>query len=134
MKFSGLSATPFLAVCMSGLSAWADGPHGSVMNFQLDPEESRTIFASGRNAGASFPVFKICAASSAGHGVIVSILETGKGSANAVTEPLSLGDCLFATGGKIVVTTNTDPSPESAAAQKEAAPKAVFIHVTLLSN
>ncbi|WP_370170182.1 MULTISPECIES: hypothetical protein [Hyphomonas] len=94
------------------------------MSFHLKPGDSQTVFVSGYNSGESFPVFRICATSTSGHLANVTIVETGKGTANAITEPLPHHGCLFVTGGRIAVAADADPSPEIRAAMDDAAQRA----------
>ncbi|WP_273243011.1 hypothetical protein [Hyphomonas atlantica corrig.] len=124
MNWIDCCAATLTVLTLAQPMAWADGKYSHEMSFHLKPGDSQTVFVSGYNSGKSFPVFRICATSTSGHLANVTILESGKGNAIGVTEPLPHHGCLFVTGGQIAVAAETDPSPEIRAAMDDAAERA----------
>ncbi|MEE2921991.1 MAG: hypothetical protein VYC38_09525 [Pseudomonadota bacterium] len=122
MKRIACCVISLFLVALSQPPAWADD--GNRMSFQLDPGESRTVFASGLGDASMIQVFKICVASPTAYGASVTMLESGKGPANAANEAIASGACVFAAGSTIIVTADQAPSPEALANRQEAARRA----------
>lgn len=83
--------------------------------------ESRTVYVTGPENAAAPPVFRICFRSTAGYNGALRVTAADKGPAAGHVEPMAPGDCLFASGQKLVVSVDASLPPEKVAERQAAA-------------
>jgi len=110
MKFPALACLAALFVSAATVPAFAE--ENSILRIDLSPGDSRTIYVNGQEGSPALPVFRICLASPAGYSGALRMTEANKGPAYGSIEPLSPGQCLFASGEKLVVNLDTGPAEE----------------------
>jgi hypothetical protein len=107
MKFPTLACLAALSVSAATGPAFAG--ENSVMRIDLVPGGSHTIYVNGQEGSPALPVFRICLASPAGYSGALRMTEANKGPAYGSVEPMLPGQCLFASGEKLVVSLDTGP-------------------------
>ena len=118
MKFPTLACLAALSVSAATGPAFAG--ENSVMRIDLVPGGSHTIYVNGQEGSPALPVFRICLYSPAGYSGALRMTEANKGPAYGSVEPMLPGQCLFASGEKLVVSLDTD-LPDDERARHQAA-------------
>jgi hypothetical protein len=118
MKFTALAGLVALSVFTVTGPAFAE--EGNVMLLGLSPGESRTVYVNGQEGSPALPVFRICLSSPAEYSGAIRTTQAGKGPAYGSVEPMLPGQCLFASGEKLVVSLDTD-LPDDERARHQAA-------------
>jgi hypothetical protein len=90
----------------------------------LTPGGNSTVYTSDPSDNAALPVFRVCYWSRFGYMGSLRITAPDKGPASGSAEPMASGDCLFASGEKLIVSVEANLPPERAEANQIARDKA----------
>ncbi|MEO1966890.1 hypothetical protein [Hyphomonas sp.] len=91
----------------------------------LSPGGNSTVYTSGPSDNAALPVFRVCYWSRFGYMGRLRITAADKGPASGSADPMAPGDCLFASGEKLIASVEADLPPERAEANQIARDKAM---------
>ncbi|HPF23669.1 MAG TPA: hypothetical protein PK417_09335 [Hyphomonas sp.] len=104
------AALTALATGASAGTAFAEMQNEAHTNYVLAPGESRTIYVSGSEVpDASLPVFKVCVSTAGASTATLHVRVPGKGTVYEQNEIISAGNCIFATGRSLSVSSAESP-------------------------
>lgn len=110
MKSSLLAALTALYTGAGAGTAFAEMQNEAQTNYVLTPGQSQTIYISGAEVpDASLPVFKVCVSTAGASTATLHVRVPGKGTVYEQNEIISAGNCIFATGRSLSVSTAESP-------------------------